>query len=116
MNKFRVKTLLNYIINLKTCKSNINKYEEKCTHIFIFNNNCDDDDLHIQSIREQIYKEKQYKKEYKKEYMKEYKINQKIDKYYKKNSINNININNKINSNSVKCTSCIDSKCYCIYK
>ncbi len=94
MNKFRVKTLINYIIEIKSYSKNINKYEEKCTHIYILHNNRDDDELIIESIREQIYKENKYKE----------------NKYRK----NKYNIESPMLSPI--CSSCRYIKCFCSYK
>ena len=89
MNKFRVKTLINYIIEIKSYSKNINKYEEKCTQIYILHNNRDDDELIIESIKEQIYKENKYKE-------------------------NKYNIESPMLSPI--CLDCIDIKCFCSYK
>jgi len=99
MNKFRVKTLINYIIEIKSYSKNINKYEEKCTQIYILHNNRDDDELIIESIKEQIYKENKYKEN-------KYKENK-----YKENKYN-------IESPMLSpiCLDCIDIKCFCSYK
>ena len=99
MNKFRVKTLINHIIEIKSYSKNINKYEEKCTQIYILHNNCDDDELIIKSIMEQIYKENKYK-----------------ENKYKENKYRKNKYNNESPMLSPICSSCRYIKCFCSYK